>query len=67
MNIIYIIFPIIYILINVILVLIIRSFIKKGIEDRVMAWSYSISISLGVTFILTIIFITQFAKDLFRF
>jgi hypothetical protein len=32
-----------------------------------MAWSYSVSISLGITFIFTVVFITQFAQDLFRF
>lgn len=67
MNIVYLLFPLIYIIINVILILIIKSFIKKRIEDNRMAWSYSVSISLGITFIFTVIFITQFAQDLFRF
>jgi hypothetical protein len=63
----YIIFPIIYILINVFFIFIIHSFIKKRIDDKVMAWSYSISISLGITFIFTILFLMFFAKDLFKY
>ncbi|TKC00962.1 hypothetical protein [Pedobacter cryophilus] len=63
----YIIFPLIYSLINVFFIFIIHSFIKKRIDDKVMAWSYSISISLGITFILTILFLMFFAKDLFKY
>ena len=65
MDIRYIIFPIIYILINALLILPFYSFLKKRISNRGMAFSYSISISLGITFIITILFMLYFDKELF--
>jgi len=65
MNILHIVFPILYFLINAILILMIHYFIKKRIDQKGIAWSYSISISLGITFIITILFMLYFAKELF--
>ncbi len=64
---IYFIFPLIYIIANVAISLLIKYFISKKIQSNLMVWSYSISISLGLTFIIAVLFITIFAKDILKF
>ncbi len=60
-------FIFVYLLGNTLLSVLMYYFIKKKINEKVLAWSYSISISLGISFIATIIFITYYMKDLVNY
>lgn len=63
----FIIFLLIYILANVFFIIIINSIIRKKVGNSLLSWSFSISISLGITFIISITLFFFFAKEIFVF
>jgi hypothetical protein len=63
----YLLFLSIYLLGNVMLSVLIHYFIKEKVVGKRLAWSYSISISLGISFIITLIFIARYFNDLVQY
>jgi hypothetical protein len=61
----FIIFLLIYTLANVFFIIIVKSIIKNKIDNSLLSWSYSVSISLGITFIIGITLLFIFVKEIF--